>query len=233
MVSIDRVYQTVQRILNKEQRGYLPPVEFNLFANQAQIEIFEQYFYDLDFFERKGRSSMEYADLVNNIDEKIEIFKKERIVGQTANPEPESAIATINPYPTDFYRLGIVSFEGIVVEEASHRDIRYIGLSPLTFPSLDQPMYVRHSMGIQTFPNIEELQMNYISTPVEVSWAYANAGGKAVYDGSNSVDFGLHASELPDLILKICEIAGVAIRAADVTQAIDSEYNQKKQMEKL
>ena len=44
MVGIDRVYQTVQKILNKEQRGYLPPVEFNLFANQAQNEIFEGYF---------------------------------------------------------------------------------------------------------------------------------------------------------------------------------------------
>jgi len=47
-VNIDTVYQRVLAIANKEQRGYITPQEFNLFANQAQQEIFEQYFYDLN-----------------------------------------------------------------------------------------------------------------------------------------------------------------------------------------
>ena len=49
-VSLDTVYQRVLAIANKEQRGYITPQEFNLFANQAQMDIFEQYFYDLDQF---------------------------------------------------------------------------------------------------------------------------------------------------------------------------------------
>jgi len=50
-VSIDTVYQRVLSIANKEQRGYITPIEFNLLANQAQMMIFEQYFYDLSQFE--------------------------------------------------------------------------------------------------------------------------------------------------------------------------------------
>ena len=46
-VNIDTVYQRVLAFANKEQRGYITPQEFNLFANQAQMEIFEQYFYDI------------------------------------------------------------------------------------------------------------------------------------------------------------------------------------------
>ena len=38
MVSIDTVYQKVLAIANKEQRGYITPQEFNLFANQLKIE---------------------------------------------------------------------------------------------------------------------------------------------------------------------------------------------------
>ena len=34
-VSVDTVYQRVLAILNKEQRGYVTPQEFNLFANQG------------------------------------------------------------------------------------------------------------------------------------------------------------------------------------------------------
>ena len=41
MVSIDNVYKTVLNILNKENRGYIVPREFNTLANQAQNEIFE------------------------------------------------------------------------------------------------------------------------------------------------------------------------------------------------
>ena len=46
-VSIDTVYQRVLAFANKEQRGYITPQEFNIFAENAQLEIFEQYFYDL------------------------------------------------------------------------------------------------------------------------------------------------------------------------------------------
>ena len=46
MVNIDTVYQRVLAIANKEQRGYITPLEFNLLANQAQLVVFEQYFYD-------------------------------------------------------------------------------------------------------------------------------------------------------------------------------------------
>ena len=51
-VNVDTVYQRVLTIANKEQRGYITPQEFNLLANQAQLEIFEQYFYDINQFNR-------------------------------------------------------------------------------------------------------------------------------------------------------------------------------------
>ena len=47
-VSIDNVYQQVLVIANKEQRGYITPQEFNLLARKAQLDVFENYFNDLD-----------------------------------------------------------------------------------------------------------------------------------------------------------------------------------------
>ena len=52
MVSINNVYQKVLALANKEQRGYITPQEFNLFADQVQMEILEQYFYDVNQFKR-------------------------------------------------------------------------------------------------------------------------------------------------------------------------------------
>ena len=43
---INEVRNTVMAILNKDNNGYVTPEEFNLFAKQAQLELFEEYFYD-------------------------------------------------------------------------------------------------------------------------------------------------------------------------------------------
>ena len=75
MVRVDDVYQKVLAFANKEQRGYITPQEFNLFADQAQREIFEQYFYDLNQFSRVPGNSSEYSDIVDNINEKIAAFE--------------------------------------------------------------------------------------------------------------------------------------------------------------
>ena len=61
-VSINSVYQKVLAIANKEQRGYITPQEFNLFADQAQKEIFEQYFYDINQFSRVSGNQTEFSD---------------------------------------------------------------------------------------------------------------------------------------------------------------------------
>ena len=74
-ISIDTIYQRVLAIANKEQRGYLTPQEFNLLANQAQMEIFEQYFYDINQFSRVRQNNSEYSNMIDLINEKLDNFK--------------------------------------------------------------------------------------------------------------------------------------------------------------
>jgi hypothetical protein len=75
MISIDTVYQKVLALANKEQRGYITPQEYNLFANHAQMEILEQYFYDLNQFKRRPGDSSEYADIITILQDKISQFE--------------------------------------------------------------------------------------------------------------------------------------------------------------
>jgi len=74
-INVNTVYQTVLLILNKEQRGYMTPVEFNKIGTQVQLEIFERYFEDLNQQLRIPQTDTDYADRVVNLDEKISIFK--------------------------------------------------------------------------------------------------------------------------------------------------------------
>ena len=74
-ISVDRVYQKVLALANKEQRGYVTPQEFNLFADHAQMDIFEQYFYSLNQKQRIPGNQNKSADPVTSIEEKISYFK--------------------------------------------------------------------------------------------------------------------------------------------------------------
>ena len=107
MVNIDTVYQRVLVLANKEQRGYITPLEFNLYANQAQVDIFEQYFYDLNQFRRVPGNDTGYADMVSILEDKISIFK----YGPTTLSSSGTDISTI-PGTTGFevYRVTDLNF---------------------------------------------------------------------------------------------------------------------------
>ena len=75
-INVNTVYQTVLLILNKEQRGYMTPVEFNKIGAQVQLEIFEKYAEDMNQQLRVPQVDLDYSDRQINIDEKLSIFKE-------------------------------------------------------------------------------------------------------------------------------------------------------------
>tara|TARA_B100000482_G_scaffold43973_3_gene28536 strand:- start:15553 stop:16470 length:918 start_codon:yes stop_codon:yes gene_type:complete len=80
-INVDKVYKTVLLIINKEQRGYLTPDEFNKIATQVQLEIFESYFETLNQQMRVPQNESEYGDRYKTVQEKLEIF---RVLGSAA-----------------------------------------------------------------------------------------------------------------------------------------------------
>ncbi len=54
---IDSVRKTVLSILNKNNYGYITPADFNLYAKQAQLDIFDDYFYDYNHQINKENST--------------------------------------------------------------------------------------------------------------------------------------------------------------------------------
>jgi|TARA_R100001463_G_scaffold36478_1_gene78734 hypothetical protein len=209
-ISINSVYQKVLTFANKEQRGYITPQEFNLFADHAQLEIFEQYFYDLNQYSRGIDSSEEYSDIIHNINEKIAIFESTAVITS----------GSINAM--DLYRLGTVIYNFCEVEEVQQNEILQLNKSYLTQPSEYRPVYVRISEKvIEIYPkelNSTNISCTYIRKPLKPSWGYVVINNKAMYDPTNKVDFELHQSEENELVYKILKFAGLSMRRNDLAQ---------------
>lgn len=228
MVSVDTVYQTVLAILNKENRGYMTPQEFNLLANQAQSEIFEQYFYDLNQYNRRGEINNEFANIVQNIKEKIDLFKIQEFDLIYFNRSYE--------LPANLYRLGSVQYGYTEIEQVNSKEFLYVLNSPLTAPSESFPVYIRVDNTIQVYPAsiVQEVTCNYIKTPTTVNWTYKTVNGTALYNPSSTDhnDFELHPSEEVTLVNKILTLAGVIIKQPDITQIGEAKDNKKITQEK-
>tara|TARA_R110002012_G_scaffold152312_1_gene312256 strand:- start:8799 stop:9473 length:675 start_codon:yes stop_codon:yes gene_type:complete len=223
MVNIDTVYQKVLAFANKEQRGYITPKEFNLFAEQAQMEIFEQYFYDLNQHARAPGNSREYSDIIHNINEKIAIFENTATINSGVISAP------------DLYRLGTVIASGTTeVEEVQQNEILYINKSPLTKPTISRPVYVRTGpSSITTYPtNSLSTTCTYTKTPTKPNWGYIVLDGTAMYDTMAAVNFELHKSEESELVYKILKYAGVTLKNPEVVQIGSALEQSQVQQEK-
>jgi hypothetical protein len=221
-VSIDRVYQKVLALANKEQRGYITPQEFNLFADHAQMEIFEQYFYDLNQFKRAPGSEIKLADLGDMILEKLNGFISSG-VSSVHNFDSVTALP-------DFYRIesiylsnpnGLVS--GVIsVEQTTVESVVEAQSSPLTRPTSERPLYrfgENSTLFFYPYPNpIGDYKLYYTKKPKTPNWGYVISGENALFNPNSSIDFELHSSEENKLVIKILALAGVAIKDVQLAQ---------------
>ena len=98
--SINEVRNTVLAIANKNNYGYISPQDFNLYAKQAQMDMFEDYFYSYNNWINKqnNRSSgTGYADITKGLVEVIDGFSTQVFLGQ--------ANANTFNLPNDYYLI--------------------------------------------------------------------------------------------------------------------------------
>ena len=138
-INVNTVYTTVLAILNKEQRGYLTPDEFNKVGTQVQLEIFESYFENLNQQLRTPQNNTEYADRVKLLQEKIATFETAATV--TVALSGQFGQTTL---PADLLRFGILEYTNgsnlpVEVEKLSRQMFLQARRSQLTSPTQDYP----------------------------------------------------------------------------------------------
>lgn len=190
-ISVDTVYKTVLLILNKEQRGYMTPDEFNKIGSQVQREIFEAYFEDLNQQLRIPQSDVEYSDRVAITDEKIAEFKTEN--DQTV---AEKTIGGTNPFttPSELYRLGSITYEPNTstykeIQRVGRAEIYNIRKAPLTAPTTNYPIYLYEDNKALVYPETivdpAHIKMQYVKKPTDVRWGYYTGNlGQLVHDST-------------------------------------------------
>jgi len=251
-INVNTVYTTVLSIINKEQRGYITPYEFNNLATQVQLDIFESYFENLNQQLRSGGNSSEYADRVKLLQEKISKFETFDNMFVSAQ-----GVGDLNTLSSDVYRLGTIEYTfgsdlPVELEEVTSHEFNLLRRSKLTSPSTKYPVYYKNGMEVKISPEVATgggpspggaYTVRFIKKPKDVRWGYTvGALGQFIYDPTpfdpatlpttqGSTNFEIDGTDQTEVILKILMYAGVIIKDPEIIQAASGQAQLKDQLQ--
>jgi hypothetical protein len=221
-INVNTVYKTVLLILNKEQRGYMTPEEFNRIGTQVQLEIFEKYFEDLNQLTRSPQPDTDYADRIAYLEEKISSFARYSL-GQTTGAIGSRTISLTVGNGDQVHRLNSLIYKDTEIQKTSRSEYINIIRSPLTKPSETQPIFIQEGLTLKVYPESisQEVYLSFVKKPREIKWSFTTDQNIGVYqyNSSGSVDFDLHSSEQSEVILRILAYAGIVINNPQIVQA--------------
>ncbi len=252
-VNVNSVYETVLYLLNKEQRGYITPEEFNKLATQVQLEIFEDYFSDANQLVRKdqlnAQNDSEFFNPVKDIEYKLYPFQKEVLFSYDNTNDIWTTTENV-------YKIGdiIANYTvdenpalNSIAELTTIKEYNLITRSKLTTPTKSYPLFyisnqtnsttLDKTSSLKVFPKPDSLLCNILTTPSNVYWGYTIgsvgqfAYNNSLYSPSNpngSINFELDISEQTNIILNILKYCGMIISDGNIIQAAMNEIQQNK-----
>ncbi len=227
-ISVDTVYQRVLALANKEQRGYITPQEFNLLANQAQMQIFEEYFYTKNQRERieENRTiEVDETDISELLDAKLNPFQSnETVTGGHTFPSAIYVDGTAyDVFQTGKVFLGDEICQKVTIGEAQRfrKSQRHIATT-----ANENPIYTDNRVsgrdvvvyaGSAT-PESSMVTVECFRIPKTVDWTYVVVNSKALYNSTLAVNFELHKSETDTVVMRILELASIIMNKPGLVQ---------------
>ena len=214
---INNVRNTVLTILNKENRGYLTPEQFNSYARYAQQNIFNLYsaeYAKMSVMKNARRLSSDFGDRLREMQANLDRFTTAVTVSKSGD---------VYPKPLDLFKPLSLRYNGNVIEEVSISKEVYLDNANLNGPSATYPVFIDKNNSYTLKPNTlsDDLELVYTRNPSEPKWTYVMVADNPVFnpDALDYQDFELGAEAEVPLVLEICKLAGLTIREADITQA--------------
>lgn len=245
---INSVRNTVLSVLNKNNYGYISPSDFNLFAKQAQMEIFEEFFSEYNKIinmENARMSGTDYANLRKALEEAVETFIVTSTLTQVTPASNRFFLPSVSTTGFDYFMINKILcydasgptrvFKG-EAEKVTHSKITMLVNSNLTAPTELYPAYTQEGSSLTVYPatiNLpNEVEANYFRYPKDPKWTYVTlANGEPVFNQSqlDYQDFEVPIEDEIKLVSKILQYAGMSIREIEAVQFGGNEEQKQSQ----
>lgn len=211
-MTIDQAYRFIQFVTNKEQRGDIPPAQFNLIAPLAQLELISNLLGNEELLSPSGVPPYGYKS-----NRKIDTLLRPLVTGPITITVDGSGNFS---YPSDFLWPDAVhkaDYTKIrIVDSDEYPEVKQSVIHP---PTSDYPVIIfRSPQGYCDPINLGSFKMSYVAIPTDPYWNYSDVNNEPVYVASGSVDFALNPIAHLRICMKILQHIGINLDAMQVTQ---------------
>lgn len=231
MISINKCRNVVLFLLEKQNRGFITPQAFDSFSDLAQMEIFENLFYQYNKWlinESRHLSNTDFADIPKNIQEQIDNFTD---YSTTANFIYDNVTDSWTFLGSDLYRTEALS---LVNPSGKKVDIELVAKGPvwnnminskINAPSVTFPIYTKINKGYRVAPKAPtgyNVELFYIRRPKTPKWTYVeDVNGNPIFNAGalDRQDIELDESLFYPLIMKIMSFCGLQIQESQIIEA--------------
>jgi len=241
--SIQTVYNTLQDLANKDQQGFVSPLEFNRFAQVAQLNIFNGLFDELKDVKRLSRSGFDPSrdkSRFKRIQEDLSAFSTKATLRKASGVfNVSSATSPANPPMARI--ISIATAGSMLLDQSTKKPIEIcydeekierILISNLSSPTEEFPIALV-SEDIHVFPtSINKIEVRYYKYPEGRTSTGARTATMPTYATTGDmIDFELPEHYVSDLVYEIGKMIGVNLRDTDIVNYTGQEMTARKQAE--
>ena len=235
--SIQIVHDTLLDLANKDQQGFVSDLEFNKFAQIAQLNIYNGLFDELKDAKRLSRAGFNPTrdkSRIKRIQEDLSYFSKKATVTKSSS---------VFNKPDDLSRIISLSTAGSILLDQSTKKpieicydeekIERILISTLSAPTDDFPIALV-SDDIHVFPtSVNKIEIRYYKIPQgrNTSDGERSSSQPAFAPSGTLIDFELPEHYTADLIYEIAKMIGLNLRDNDIVAYGNTEVATRKQAE--
>ena len=222
---INSVRNLVLSVLNKNNFGYISPADFNLFAKQAQLELFEEYFSGYAAEIRKQNARRGTSGTTDEARRTMEVI-------DTFYTIVEDVDLDAIPEPNNLHTVVRIMRDGREAERIENSRAHLLTSSPLVTPTVSFPVYTQQGGVFNLLPTgTSTYQLHYIRIPLAPKWTYINVqDGSPIFNINNDYqDFELPLEDEPRLAMRILQYCGISIRETEVYAYANTEETQSDQ----
>jgi len=240
-MTIDDVFKLYRFIVNTAQSGKVTPEQFNLSAERAQLEWYNNQYGDPAEYQPGRPIAVRATQSTQKITDNLKAFLKRSTLavdsdGKVSYPDGSTVKDMVDGSTLPAYdHISSVRFSfvkqvkkvcGDVVTTTKEKPLPMIDdedlggflNSEIVYPDKKKPIGAFYDDFMQFYPkDLGRIIFTYYRKPTAPKWAYTkDNNGRPVYDAANSVDFEAPDVEHMNILALMCDYASINMREGDL-----------------
>jgi len=218
---IDEIYKTVQALLNKDQLGYLKPMDYNMYLNNSIRKVYNDYFTEFKASLRKSNSQLEGKNMARhseNLRQLLEYYSK---------VEPMTSENGLSDLPTDIEFISdVFTSSNNRIEKVPYSVLIDLQRNIYVNPDECSPKCAKIGEKLEVYPiTVNSFKLHYLRKFVNAKWTFVLDDGRPLFSPTSQdfKDVDMPETSKDELISLVFEMAAISIRDIQAAQLANAE----------